>query len=223
MEQLAAALRLDPKAIEIQSELANVQLALGDFDGSEKTIKGLLIRVISSERAQKKIFDVMLQLYERKAERSAGAGDYMKAIDTLQSLKNAFDGIPPTYLDRQMVQRLARAKAVARGCARNVSDIGYKKLAFELEQRFALELNGGRLGQGESTEDLHGHVIRWLPDKKFGFIGGPSGTEYFFHLSSVISPCDVNAVRIGTRVIFNPEQAAKGPRAANIEFLHLVQ
>ncbi len=69
----------------------------------------------------------MLQLYQRKAERSVGAGDYMKAIDTLQSLKNAYDSIPPAYLDRQMVQKLARAKAVARGCARNVSDCWLQK------------------------------------------------------------------------------------------------
>ncbi len=54
MEQLAVALRIDPTAIEIQSDLANVQLALGEFDDSEQTIKALLGRVISSERSQKK-------------------------------------------------------------------------------------------------------------------------------------------------------------------------
>jgi cold shock CspA family protein/predicted Zn-dependent protease len=218
MVQLKVALSIDPTAMEIQFELANIQLALGDFDASEKTILALLTRVISSERLQKKVFDLMLQLYQRKAERSAGAGDYMKAIETLQSLKSAYDGIPPAYLDGQMIQKLKRAKAVARGCSRNVSDAGYRKLALNLEGRFSAELNGDRGGQSESAEDLHGQVNRWNAEKCFGFIGSSGGAEFFFHINSVISPRDQNAIRVGTRVVFNSEVAAKGPRAVNIEF-----
>lgn len=223
MEQLTVALRLDPTAVELQSELAGTQLALGNFDDAEATIKGLLVRVIPGERTQKKVFDLMLQLYQRQAERNAAAGDYMKAIDRLQSLKNAFDGIPPAYVDRQMLQKLVRAKAIARGCARNVSDPGYKRQAADLETRFASEVHGGGLGPAEASEDLHGQVVRWFADRQFGFIAGPDGAEYFFHFSAVISPHDLSDVRSGARVIFNPEKDYKGLRAANIEIVDLIK
>jgi cold shock CspA family protein len=147
----------------------------------------------------------------------------MKAIDTLQSLKNAFEGIPRAYVDRQMLQKLVRAKAIARGCARNVSDPGYKRQAADLETRFASDVDGGRPGSAEASEDLHGQVVRWFPDRQFGFIAGPNGVEYFFHFSAVISPHDVDDVRVGARVIFNPEKDFKGARAANVELIDLIK
>jgi cold shock CspA family protein len=214
---------LDPSAVEINPELANTQLALGDFDAAEATIKHLLGRLIPSERTQKKVFDLLLQLYQRNAERSAAAGGYMKAIEILQMLKNALDGIPSTYIDRQMLLKIIRAKAIAGGCSRNVSAVAYKRQASELEAHFAAALGGGRPGPTELSEDVHGQVVRWIPDRQFGFIAGQNGNEYFFHFSSVISHHDVGDVRVGARVIFNPTNDLKGPRAENVELNNLIQ
>ncbi len=222
LEQLRVAVELDPNAIEIQSELAYVYLSTGDFEHAETTLKQLLSRVISSERLQKKIFDLMLQLYQRKAERSAGAGDYMKALDTLDALKNAFEGIPARFVDRQMLQKLQRAKSVARGCGRNVADASYKRRATDLSTWFTAQVDGVQSVRAAAKE-VYGQIVRWFPDRRFGFIAGPEGKEYFFHFSAVISPNVPEDVHQGARGLFNPEKDIKGDRAANVELTDLMQ
>jgi LuxR family glucitol operon transcriptional activator len=221
LREFAKAAELDEGAIEIQSELARAYLHCGDFDSAESTMRKLLKRVIPSERLQRMVFDSMLQLYQRKAERSAGVGDYMQAIDTLGALKNSFEGIPEKFRDLKMLQKLLRAKTVARGCTRNVSDASYKRRAAELETWFISQVNREGADQ-PNMEDLHGQIRRWYPDKRFGFIMGPRGQEYFFHLSSVISPHHLEDIHEGDRVTFNPENALKGNRAANVEIADLM-
>jgi cold shock protein len=162
------------------------------------------------------------QLYQRKAERSAGEGDYMKAVDTLQALKSAFEGIPDRFVDRLMLQKLQRAKSIARGCSRNVGDGKYKRLAGDLENWFGSKIHDA--GSASATaEDVFGQIVRWFPDRKFGFIAGPDGKEYFFHFSAVISPHVQEDVHQGARVVFNPEKDIRGDRAANVELINVMQ
>ena len=61
---------------------------------------------------------------------------------------------------------------------------------------------------------LSGSIIKWLPDKGFGFIQA-EGKEYFFHRSAVQNP---DAVTIGQAVTFVSKAAPKGPRAEEVEF-----
>lgn len=221
LQELKKAEELDRTSTEIQSELANAYLTIGDFDVAEAVLRSLLSRVISSERLQKRVFDLMLQLYERKAERSASAGDYMKAIDTLFSLRTAYEGIPQRFVDPRMLQKLRRAKTIAKGCFRHSADSEYRRRAAELDAWCVLEIEGTRDASAVS-EDLPGQIVRWYADRRFGFISGPEGKEYFFHLSALVSPHDPLDVREGVRVLFNPEKDLRGDRAANVELTALV-
>lgn len=60
-----------------------------------------------------------------------------------------------------------------------------------------------------------GTIIKWMPDKGFGFIQGADGKEYFFHRSAVRG--DVNALQIQDAVTFVQQASPKGPRAEDVD------
>jgi CspA family cold shock protein len=63
---------------------------------------------------------------------------------------------------------------------------------------------------------MNGTIKRLTPDRGFGFIRGEDGNEYFFHRSEVGGGLGFDELREGQRVTFEPRQADKGPRAAEI-------
>lgn len=67
-----------------------------------------------------------------------------------------------------------------------------------------------------SQQDMQrqsGTVVKWMPDKGFGFIRGDDGAEYFFHRSGVQ---DVDRVQTLKSVTFVQTQGPKGPRAEDV-------
>jgi len=63
-------------------------------------------------------------------------------------------------------------------------------------------------------------TIKRLTDKGFGFISNESGTDYFFHMSSV-DGVRFDELREGQKVSFDVGQGPKGPRAENVRPLDL--
>jgi len=63
-----------------------------------------------------------------------------------------------------------------------------------------------------------GTIARLLIDKGFGFIRDESGTEHFFHRSSVRQTV-FELLREGQRVEFTQEDSQKGPRAGDVRVL----
>ena len=58
-------------------------------------------------------------------------------------------------------------------------------------------------------------TIKRLTDKGFGFIENGSGTDLFFHMSSV-QGVRFEELREGQKVAYEEGQSAKGPRAENV-------
>jgi cold shock protein len=58
-------------------------------------------------------------------------------------------------------------------------------------------------------------TIKRITDKGFGFIEDGSGTDMFFH-SSTVEGVSFEQLREGQRVSFNVGQGPKGPRAENV-------
>ena len=63
-----------------------------------------------------------------------------------------------------------------------------------------------------------GTIARLLIDKGFGFIRDETGTEYFFHRSSVRGAV-FELLREGQRADFQIEESAKGPRAGDVRLI----
>lgn len=62
-----------------------------------------------------------------------------------------------------------------------------------------------------------GKVLRFDPDKGYGFIASDSGgQDVFLHVSDLARGTDPQAIRTGARVSFEEEDAGRGPKAANV-------
>lgn len=70
---------------------------------------------------------------------------------------------------------------------------------------------------------VSGTVIKWMPEKGFGFILGPDGVEYFFHRTALRNPAILNELHPagsgskGTPVTFQLSSTEKGPRAEDVD------
>ena len=60
---------------------------------------------------------------------------------------------------------------------------------------------------------MKGKVKFFNQEKKFGFIIGEDGTEYFVHKTGLNEGVELNE---DTEVIFDIEEGEKGPKAANV-------
>jgi cold shock protein len=58
-------------------------------------------------------------------------------------------------------------------------------------------------------------TIKRITDKGFGFIEDGSGTDMFFH-SSTVEGISFESLREGQQVSFNVGNGPKGPRAENV-------
>ena len=68
---------------------------------------------------------------------------------------------------------------------------------------------------------MEGTVARLVTDRRFGFIEGPDGQEYFFHMSA-LKGTEYGELAEGSPVTFEADRDAKGdehyegPRAVNV-------
>ena len=60
-----------------------------------------------------------------------------------------------------------------------------------------------------------GKVIKFNPEKGFGFISGEDGNDYFLHFSK-INKEGFKSVSEGEEVSFDVEEGPKGPQATNV-------
>ncbi len=61
-------------------------------------------------------------------------------------------------------------------------------------------------------------TIKRLTDKGFGFISNESGSDLFFHMSTV-EGCALRGLREGQKVSYNEGRGPKGPRAENVRVI----
>lgn len=63
---------------------------------------------------------------------------------------------------------------------------------------------------------MHGIIKKLTRDRAFGFIRAEDGVDYFFHESELHGGIVFGDIQVGEKVIFEPQQGAKGPRAVDI-------
>lgn len=60
---------------------------------------------------------------------------------------------------------------------------------------------------------MQGTIKAYLPDKRYGFIKGDDGRDYFFHASDLLSACDAAKLCEAVRMRFASVTTSKGDRA----------
>ena len=63
---------------------------------------------------------------------------------------------------------------------------------------------------------MNGTVKKLTRDRFYGFIRAEDGLDYFFHQSELHGGLVFMDIEEGQRVLFEPQQGPKGPRATNI-------
>lgn len=88
--------------------------------------------------------------------------------------------------------------------------------AFDAIERQLEEHARKRHGRVKTHEDeLHGHIVRLVPDEGYGFIEGIDGNEYYFSVTNVSYP-KFNQLLIGDAVKFGVEMLNDGRQARHI-------
>lgn len=77
-----------------------------------------------------------------------------------------------------------------------------------------------RMYSSQPTVDrAEGTIIKFIPDKGFGFIRTPDGKEIFFHRTSVRGNVPAEEIRLTQPVRFILTDSPKGPRAEDVELI----
>ncbi len=63
---------------------------------------------------------------------------------------------------------------------------------------------------------MNGIIKKLTKDRAFGFIRAEDGVDYFFHESELHGGIVFDDITLGEKVVFEPQQGAKGPRAVDI-------
>lgn len=64
---------------------------------------------------------------------------------------------------------------------------------------------------------MNGTIKKLSLDRGFGFIQGDDGSDYFFHQTELRGGLSFDQLKEGQRIAFEPRQADKGPRAADVK------
>lgn len=67
----------------------------------------------------------------------------------------------------------------------------------------------------QHEESPQGKITSLFPDKGYGFVTKPDGSEVFFHQNSVLNR-EFTKLKVGMKVRFSEEQGAKGPQASSL-------
>jgi Flp pilus assembly protein TadD/cold shock CspA family protein len=220
--QLERAKELDPKSIEIVTELARAYLYLHDFAGAAEL---LAIHEESGleEWIRRRRLDLRLQCATRAADVAAARGEAVTAVVELERAKTTFAAIPVQLIDKRMIGRLERVVSSANLALQRLRATGASQdmvrraedvvdwVEAEVQRPYGSEraLEAGQAAQGTITD---------LPtDQTYGFVLVDAGPKLFFHRSDMIPVSDWERLCIGTRIAFKIGKERDGERLVATE------
>ncbi|SFS13130.1 Tetratricopeptide repeat-containing protein [Dyella sp. OK004] len=207
--ELEIAMNLLPENPEPRLEYARCCLYLGRFDRAEEILASLATMTNCHERVQTKIVDLQIQIRCRKADSSANNQEPMRAIDSLESLREYFEKIQNP--DQKMFDRLTRIRRSAVQ-ARNQLVPGTQPYAKAeallnwIDETCHTQQCARDSSIQNSELDLweRGYLARFHSSGKFGFIRTSDSEEYFFHVSSITDEALLSDRSTGIGVKFRP-------------------
>jgi cold shock CspA family protein/tetratricopeptide (TPR) repeat protein len=215
LRQLREAQRLDPTSAAIQIELSRIQLYFGHFDEVRATLDPLLTRTDTSERNQRKTWDLYLQAYRREADSQLASQEPAKALGSLVQFRQAYQACPPGLIDRLMVSRLEQARGNIEQCLRMLTDSKVLDTANDLKDWLDCEVHrppaaeaGIPIGVASS-----GRIMAIIPKGKYGFIDTGDRRRLFFHCHHLVNSGDWSRLTIGQMVTFVVGSNETGPCA----------
>lgn len=218
LTQFKRAAELDPNSIEVRLEIARALLYLREFDQATQRIQELIGKVDTRSQSARKVYDLYLQCFYRKADYLISEHEYADAVAQLEKLREAYEACPVKLRDSRMKEKIANAVQLARLCFQlpDNDDMDTKMRAQNLVKWFA-----GQVGIPNtllSTNQVFGGIVKSLPlNKSYGFIRGEDGNEFFFHRNEMKNPNDWPLLTIGMKVTFMTGMDRRGPNAIAVD------
>jgi len=117
LTELQKAGKIDPSAIPVQIEIARASLYLMKFPEARIILDALLRRTDIPGWEARKVYDLHLQWFARRADYGVQAQrDYLASLDWLENLKESFERCPQRLRDKHMLRTLAKAVYTADRC-----------------------------------------------------------------------------------------------------------
>ena len=210
--QLKKAMELDPDAYQIQIELARAYLYLGRHSETLEVIRALRERPDLQVFHLKKIYDLHLQHYYRRAESQLAKKDNVDTLQNLEKLRETFENLPPHIVDEGMLQTVRKASDIARRLITKLRVTEFRQRGTQIYSWLYFESNRTLqewpvLSLGEQ---LSGSIVKLQKEQSYGFIQTPDMHEVFFHRINLGEPWAWDTMEIGTQVKFTLGESPKG-------------
>jgi len=191
-----------------------------DYDEAAKQMQNLVEQFGNRGPNAKKVHDIYLQCFYRKAESLIEIDNYCGAIEQLEKLKSAFQSCPSELRDKRMKEKIANAAQLAQKCFQlsQIHDKDTKNNARRLFKWFAAEVNL-QIALQTTNQIFIGSIIQLPVSKSYGFIETKDGERYFFHRNEIKDINEWPFMKIGTKVTFIKGMDRRGPSAVAVDIL----
>ena len=220
-KQYLEAAALAPNEPQIVLELARVFMGRHSYCEAEQLVAAAIRSVKNNAVLKRKLYDIQIQISHRGASYALAQRDHPKALLLLEKLVEDYDKAPSDVRDAYLCETLKRAAELARVLTGILVEQDFKNRALAVLAVLgeALEKMGVRVTSGQR---IRGMIDRVPPGKKYGFIIGEDGREYFFHFGTFGSLVRVDMIKEGDEVSFQVADALspeEKPRAVMCELV----
>jgi len=219
LEQFIKASELDPKAKNVKIEIARAYLYIRDYDQATETISKVIEKLkIKKGKEAKKVYDIYLQCFYRKAESLISQGEIVEAVEQLEKLKNAYEKCPIDLRDKIMKEKIANAVNLSNQCYQ-IAKENQSELKTKIEDLFNWFANEVEIPITiEDANKIYTGVVSYLPvNRSFGFITGSDEQKIFFHRNEIRNYDDWSHLKVGSRVTYLKGMDRRGPNAIAVE------
>ena len=217
LAQFKKAAELDPNSIEVQLEIVRAMLYLRRFDEATLLVEEVIDNLNTPNRSAKKVHDLYLQCFYRKADYLIGEREYADAVTQLENLRTAYESCPMNLRDNRMKEKIANAVQLARLCFQYA---GNDETDTKMNAQALVKWFAGQVGIHNtllSADQVFGGIVKSVPfGKSYGFIQGEDGNEFFFHRSDLKNPNHWPLLTIGMKVTFLAGIDQRGPNAISV-------
>ncbi len=205
LKEFKEAAKLDPNSIDIQMEMARACLFLRRFNEAKPIIDHLLNQPQPLKAVvRRKIYDLHIQYFVRKADYLIYQRDKQSAFEELEHLRSAYQKCPPALLDGKMKERLKKVGNLIRACSNILQNEEDRGRADKLLEWFENEIQNNRSSEvtWDIAKRLDGKVIRLVSGRNFGFILASNDQEFFFRRFTMSRSSDWGKLEAGSLVFF---------------------
>lgn len=222
LKEFKEAAKLDPTSLDIQMETALTCLYLRRFSEAKTIIDNLLKQFhLMKAVVRRKIYDLYLQVFVRKAEYLINQRDKVGAFEELEHLQQAYQNCPSGLIDDIMKKRLENAGGSIRICTGIMQDENGRKRADQLLEWFENDImpKGSKEIYLEQEKKLEGKVVRLVSGRNFGFILATNGQEFFFRRFNMAMTSQWRNLSEGSNVSFWDGGFKDGPNPTAVNII----